>query len=104
MTGTPPGDNTLTLRIFRALYRDFDLHTIGGAHVAVPEVLHASPRTASATSPARSAATNIKTRAHRRPGAEPVDGITRPAVELVPADHPEPKLPRQYPLLPSVPP
>jgi hypothetical protein len=32
--GTSPGGDTLTLRIFRALYRDFDLHTIGGADIA----------------------------------------------------------------------
>jgi hypothetical protein len=27
----------LTIRIFRALYRDFDLYTVGGTHVVVPK-------------------------------------------------------------------
>ncbi len=31
----PPAD--LTARLFRALYDQFDLHAIGGAHVAVPK-------------------------------------------------------------------
>jgi hypothetical protein len=26
----------LTLRVFRALYQAFDLHTVGGTHIAVP--------------------------------------------------------------------
>ena len=26
----------LTVRVFRALYRDFDLYTVGSTHVAVP--------------------------------------------------------------------
>jgi len=40
MTGVPaaqPGQDKLTPRIFRALYAEFDLHTIGGTHVAVPK-------------------------------------------------------------------
>jgi len=40
MTGVPaaqPGQDKLTPRIFRALYTEFDLHTIGGTHVAVPK-------------------------------------------------------------------
>ena len=39
MTGTPaaqPGQDDLTLRIFRALYAEFDLRTVGGTHVVVP--------------------------------------------------------------------
>ena len=32
----PPGTDTLTPRIFRALYSTFDLHTLGSAYVAVP--------------------------------------------------------------------
>jgi len=32
---SPPGD--LTARVFRALYQEFDLHTVGGTHVAVPK-------------------------------------------------------------------
>ena len=32
----PPGTDTLTPRIFRALYSTFDLHTICSAYVAVP--------------------------------------------------------------------
>lgn len=27
----------LTIRMFRALYRDFDLYTVGGTHVVVPK-------------------------------------------------------------------
>ena len=34
MTGPLPGD--LAVRLFRALYTDFDLHTVGAARVAVP--------------------------------------------------------------------
>ena len=40
MTGVPaaqPGQDKLTPRIFRALDTEFDLHTIGGTHVAVPK-------------------------------------------------------------------
>jgi hypothetical protein len=39
MTGTPPGEpgrDELTVRIFRALYTDFDLRTVHGLHIAVP--------------------------------------------------------------------
>jgi uncharacterized iron-regulated membrane protein len=32
----PSGTDTLTPRIFRALYSTFDLHILGGAYVAVP--------------------------------------------------------------------
>jgi hypothetical protein len=32
-----PRTETLTSRIFRALYRDYDLHTLPGTHVAVPK-------------------------------------------------------------------
>ena len=31
-----PGRDELTLRVFRTLYADFDLHTVGGMHVVVP--------------------------------------------------------------------
>ena len=31
----PPSRDDLTARLFRALYEGFDLHTVGGAHVAV---------------------------------------------------------------------
>ena len=31
-----PPDN-LTARVFRALYRDLDLHTVAGIHIAVPK-------------------------------------------------------------------
>jgi hypothetical protein len=27
----------LTIRIFRALYRDFDLYTVAGTHIVVPK-------------------------------------------------------------------
>jgi hypothetical protein len=40
MTGAPaaqPGRDKLTPGIFRALYAEFDLHTIGGTHVVVPK-------------------------------------------------------------------
>jgi hypothetical protein len=40
MTGTVPGTwppRDLPARLFRALYRDFDLRTPGGLHVAVPK-------------------------------------------------------------------
>ncbi len=36
----PPGQPSredLTALLFRALYKGFDLHTIGGTHVAVPK-------------------------------------------------------------------
>ena len=33
--GRAPRDD-LTPRVFRALYRAFDLHTVGGTHIAVP--------------------------------------------------------------------
>ena len=44
MTGSapaaPPGQparDDLTARVFRALYAQFDLHTVGGIHIAVPK-------------------------------------------------------------------
>ena len=40
MTGAPaaqPGRDELTARIFRALYGELDLRTIGGTHVVVPK-------------------------------------------------------------------
>jgi hypothetical protein len=39
VTGTSPARpcrDDLTLRVFRALYAEFDLHTVGGTHVVVP--------------------------------------------------------------------
>ena len=39
MTGVPaaqPGRDELTPRVFRTLYAEFDLHTVGGMHVVVP--------------------------------------------------------------------
>jgi len=33
--GSPPPD--LAARLFRALYADLDLHTIGGIHIAIPK-------------------------------------------------------------------
>jgi hypothetical protein len=42
MTGPSPANpaaaprDDLTPRVFRALYRAFDLHTVGGTHIAVP--------------------------------------------------------------------
>ncbi len=36
----PPGQPSredLAVRLFRALYQGFDLHTVGGIHVAVPK-------------------------------------------------------------------
>ena len=35
MTAAPPGD--LTAIVFRALYRDFDLITVGVLHIVVPK-------------------------------------------------------------------
>jgi len=32
-----PGADELTLRVFRALYRDYDLRALGGSYVAVPK-------------------------------------------------------------------
>ena len=32
----PPSRDDLAARLFRALYEGFDLHTVGGTHVAVP--------------------------------------------------------------------
>ncbi len=41
MTGSaPPGRparDDLAARVFRALYKGFDLHTVGGTHIAVPK-------------------------------------------------------------------
>jgi hypothetical protein len=44
VTGTAASGGTghrcrddLTIRVFRALYRDYDLHTVAGTHVAVPK-------------------------------------------------------------------
>lgn len=44
MTGTAASGDArrrvcgdLTIRVFRALYRDWDLHTVAGTHVAVPK-------------------------------------------------------------------
>jgi hypothetical protein len=43
MTGPLPADpdsssrDDLTPRVFRALYRAFDLHTVDGTHIAVPK-------------------------------------------------------------------
>ena len=34
---TQPLPDNLTARVFRALYRDFDLHTVAGTHIAVPK-------------------------------------------------------------------
>jgi hypothetical protein len=31
-----PGRDELTLRLFRAMYPEFDLRTVGGVHVVVP--------------------------------------------------------------------
>jgi hypothetical protein len=31
-----PGRDELTLRVFRALFAEFDLRTVGGTHVVVP--------------------------------------------------------------------
>jgi hypothetical protein len=62
----PPGSDALTSRIFRALYRPLDLNIIDGSYIRA-WALPAWPGTALARSPARSAATSIKTRMHRRP-------------------------------------
>jgi NADH:ubiquinone oxidoreductase subunit E len=35
-SGSQPGRDDLTARAFRALYAQFDLHTVGGTHIAVP--------------------------------------------------------------------
>ncbi len=32
-----PEPDDLTVRVFRALYAEFDLHTVGGTHIAVPK-------------------------------------------------------------------
>lgn len=32
-----PAHDELTIRVFRALYREFDLHTVAGTHIAVPK-------------------------------------------------------------------
>ena len=34
---TQPSLDNLTARVFRALYQDFDLHTVVGTHIAVPK-------------------------------------------------------------------
>ena len=36
LPGQPPPDD-LTVRVFRALYTQFDLHTVAGTHIAVPK-------------------------------------------------------------------
>ena len=37
MAPGPPSGDDLTTLLFRALYQGFDLHTVGGIHVAVPK-------------------------------------------------------------------
>lgn len=54
----PPGQPSqadLVALIFRILYQNFDLHTVGVLYVVVPKVPAASPDPAWARSPARSA-------------------------------------------------
>ncbi len=34
---SPPPPDDLTARVFRALYAEFDLHTVGDTHIAVPK-------------------------------------------------------------------
>ena len=34
---TQPPPSNLATRVFRALYRDLDLHTVAGIHIAVPK-------------------------------------------------------------------
>src|SRR6266852_4918247 len=46
-----PARDDLTARIFRALYTQFDLHTAGGTHIAVPKGTRASPHLAWARLP-----------------------------------------------------
>ena len=36
-SASQPGRDDLTARVFRALYAQFDLHTVGGTHIAVPK-------------------------------------------------------------------
>lgn len=35
--GQPPPDDLTAARVFRALYTQFDLHTVGDTHIAVPK-------------------------------------------------------------------
>ena len=74
MTNAPaaagqPGRDDLIMRIFRALYQQFDLHTIDGTYVVVPKGTPWYAGPLSATSPARSATTT--TRARPLPQAGP---------------------------------
>jgi hypothetical protein len=36
VTGPAPGADLLARRVFRALFRDFDMVTVTGTHIAVP--------------------------------------------------------------------
>jgi hypothetical protein len=72
MTGSLPADpdsrprDDLTPRVFRALYQAFDLHTVGGTHIAVPTgtPCFAAPSLGEV-------ARQISTREHPAPAAPP---------------------------------
>jgi hypothetical protein len=68
VTAGQSGRDGLTARIFRALYQEFDLRTINGTYVVVPEGTPGSPEPASATSPARSATTRARPLPRSGPG------------------------------------
>ena len=69
----PPPDN-LTARVFRALYQDFDLHTVAGIHIAVPK----GTPCFTASQPRRDRPTDQRPRASRpaapSPGSPPEYG------------------------------
>jgi HD domain len=56
-----PARDELTIRVFRALYREFDLHTVAGTPVAVPKGTPGSAASAWAASPGRLASTSLGT-------------------------------------------
>lgn len=72
MTGPLPADpaaahrDDLTPRVFRALYDAFDLHTVGGTHIAVPK---GTPCFAAAS--LSEIARQISTREHPGPAVPP---------------------------------
>lgn len=37
VSASQPARDDLTARVFRALYAQFDLHTVSGTHIAVPK-------------------------------------------------------------------
>ena len=98
MTGVAaaqPGRDELTPRVFRTLYADFDLHTVGSMHVAVPrgtpwfagpslgeiarQISDTSIRTETSRRPAVPQSPGSRARRRRGPGATVVSAAATSA-------------------------